>query len=53
MNTFFQSGVLPGRDNYCALEAGPFNITLSGPLEKRADFMMLKRGLEGLKKRNV
>jgi hypothetical protein len=49
MNTFFQSGVLPGRDNYCALEAGPFNITISGPLEKRADFKMRKRGIDYIK----
>ena len=49
MNAFFQSGKLPGRDNYCALEAGPWNITISGPLEKRADFLTVKRGLESLK----
>lgn len=37
INTFFQSGTLPGENNYCALEMGPFNVTLTGPLEKRTD----------------
>ena len=49
LNTFFQEGKLPGKDNYCKLEAGPWNITVEGPLERRADLERVKRGLVGLK----
>jgi hypothetical protein len=37
INKFFQTGALPVNDNYCSLEAGPRNITLTGPLDKRDD----------------
>jgi len=30
---YLVSGTLPGKDNYSPLEAGPWNITLSGTLE--------------------
>jgi hypothetical protein len=40
---------LPGKDNYCKLEAGPWNITVEGPLERRVDLERVKRGLVGLK----
>ncbi|KAI0874870.1 TAP-like protein-domain-containing protein [Hypoxylon argillaceum] len=33
VNAYFQSTQLPGNDSYCALETGPFGITLNGTLE--------------------
>ncbi|GAW20620.1 hypothetical protein ANO14919_101280 [Xylariales sp. No.14919] len=33
VNAYFQGTKLPGNDSYCALEAGPFGITLNGTLE--------------------
>ncbi|KAF2963905.1 hypothetical protein GQX73_g9657 [Xylaria multiplex] len=33
VNAYFQGTRLPGNDSYCALEAGPFGITLNGTLE--------------------
>jgi hypothetical protein len=35
INAFFQNGTLPGDDNSCALEAGPWNVTLSSMEERR------------------
>jgi len=38
INTFFQTGeALPGKSNYYPLEAGSWNITLSGPCDKRVE----------------
>jgi len=36
--TFFRDGALPGEENYCPLEAGPWNVTFAGPLEERVQF---------------
>ncbi|TGJ81114.1 hypothetical protein E0Z10_g7650 [Xylaria hypoxylon] len=33
VNAYFQGTQLPGNDAFCALEAGPFGITLNGTLE--------------------
>ncbi|KUJ23894.1 uncharacterized protein LY89DRAFT_571959, partial [Mollisia scopiformis] len=49
INTFFQTGQLPGTDNYCPLEAGPWNITLPGPLSSFNDKRDIKESLVKLK----
>ncbi|KAE9381133.1 alpha/beta-hydrolase, partial [Stipitochalara longipes BDJ] len=33
INAYFQNGTLPGDDNFCALEIGPANVTLSRGIE--------------------
>ena len=48
INTFFQSGILPGKDNFCSLEAGPFNVTDPGGLEKSNDWSRIQDGMRGL-----
>jgi hypothetical protein len=38
INTFFQTGgALLGKSNYCPLEAESWDITLSGPFDKRVE----------------
>jgi hypothetical protein len=39
IGAFLINGTLPGNDNYCALEAGPWNITIPGPLSKRSEIL--------------
>lgn len=34
---YFQTGQLPGNDSFCALEAGPFGITLNGTLKQNIE----------------
>ncbi|KIM94052.1 hypothetical protein OIDMADRAFT_60890 [Oidiodendron maius Zn] len=54
MNAYLQYGTLPGSDNYCALEIGPFNVTYIGSLSKRGDVGMIEASLKGLaRKRNI
>ena len=52
INAFFQDGVLPGKDNFCCLEAGPFNVTVAGGLEKRSDWVTIKEGMKNLLRRS-
>ncbi|KAG4431992.1 hypothetical protein IFR05_012520 [Cadophora sp. M221] len=40
IKAFFNSDKWIGRDAYCPLEAGPWNITLRGPLEKGVELML-------------
>ncbi|KAE9372919.1 hypothetical protein N431DRAFT_376208 [Stipitochalara longipes BDJ] len=53
IGAFFQTGTLPGEDNYCPLEAGPWNITFAGPLDKRAELMEIGKRLRELRGRWV
>ncbi|CZR56074.1 uncharacterized protein PAC_05962 [Phialocephala subalpina] len=48
LNIFFQTGKLPGKDNYCPLEAGPWNVTLPGPLSQLSDKRDIKEKFRGL-----
>ncbi|PVH75712.1 alpha/beta-hydrolase [Cadophora sp. DSE1049] len=49
INTFFNSDKKSGKETSCPLEAGPWNISLQGPLEKLGDVGKVMRGIEGLK----
>lgn len=42
--SYFQTSQMPGRDFFCALEAGPFGITLNGTLKQN----ILQAGLSDL-----
>ncbi|KAF4626028.1 hypothetical protein G7Y89_g12140 [Cudoniella acicularis] len=50
VNAFFQNGTLPGKDNFCALEAGPFNVTISNGLKEgkrhTEDWAKIRRGMK-------
>ena len=46
---FFQTGFLPGKDDYCPLEIGPFNVTYARSLGKRADLKEIQRQLKHLR----
>jgi hypothetical protein len=50
---FFQTGVLPGNDNYCSQEAGAFGVTLPENLEKRDGWKAIKAKTQGLRKRMI
>jgi hypothetical protein len=51
INTFFQSGDLPSKSNYYPLEAGPWNIILSGSLDKRAELREIRDSFKKLRGR--
>jgi len=40
---------MPEGDNFCSLEAGPWNITIPGGFEKRDDWSELQRRIKALK----
>jgi hypothetical protein len=44
------NGTLPGNDSYCPLEAGPWNITTTGPLAKRSAVLKISNLIMGLGK---
>lgn len=48
INAYFQNGTLPGKDSFCSLEAGPWNITITGGVEKRRDWKKLQRRMKAL-----
>jgi hypothetical protein len=48
IGAFFVNGTLPGNDSYCPLEAGPWNITIAGPLAKRSDILEISELIRGL-----
>ncbi|TVY83935.1 Tripeptidyl aminopeptidase [Lachnellula suecica] len=43
LKTFFQTGSLPEKTNYCPLEAGPWGIVLDGPLNKTEPLQLIYR----------
>ena len=45
--TFFQTGDLPGKNNYCPLEVGSWNITFAEPLDKRIELREVEKGFYG------
>jgi hypothetical protein len=51
IGAFFQTGVLPGNDNYCSQEAGAFGVTLPEKFEERDDWKVIKGKMQGLRKR--
>jgi hypothetical protein len=51
IGAFFQTGVLPGNDNYCSQEAGAFWSYVAGNLGKRDDWEAIKAKMQGLRKR--
>ncbi|KAE9370517.1 hypothetical protein N431DRAFT_411948 [Stipitochalara longipes BDJ] len=50
ISAFFESGTLPGKDNYCPLEVGPWNVTATGPLAKRDEIREIREKIRGLGK---
>jgi hypothetical protein len=50
IKAYFQDGTLPGSDNFCPLEAGPFGVVLSGGLEKRTDYIDIRDRMKRLLK---
>ncbi|KAF4637999.1 hypothetical protein G7Y89_g79 [Cudoniella acicularis] len=43
INAYFQNGTMPGTDNFCKLEVGPFNITIpGGNIEKYEEWDTIK-----------
>jgi hypothetical protein len=50
INAFFQEGTLPGRNNFCSLQAGPFGVVLPGGLEKRSDFRKIREKMRNILK---
>jgi hypothetical protein len=42
INAYFQEGKLPGHDNFCSLEAGPFGIVLPGRLDMQSDYKEIR-----------
>jgi hypothetical protein len=51
IGAFLINGTLPGDNNYCALEAGPWNITTTGPLAERSEIVEITEMIKGLKKK--
>jgi hypothetical protein len=51
IGAFLISGTLPGIDSYCALEAGPWNITTTGPLTKKREILEISSLIKSLKKK--
>jgi hypothetical protein len=49
ISAFFESGTLPGKDNYCSLETGPWNVTTTGSLTKRSEVLEIRERIGGLK----
>ncbi|KAE9366802.1 alpha/beta-hydrolase [Stipitochalara longipes BDJ] len=47
--TFFINGTLPGEDNYCGPDAGPWNITIPGTLKENTGLSEIKRSLRALR----
>lgn len=51
MGAFLINGTLPGNENYCEFEAGPWNVTTTGPLAKRSEVLKISGLLRGLKRK--
>jgi len=49
IGAYFQNGTMPGNDKFCQLEAGPWNVTIPGRLEKRDDWAELPKRMKSLK----
>lgn len=50
INDFFQIGKLPGAQNFCAIEAGPLGVVLSGALAERSEHKDIWERLRGVLK---
>ncbi|KAH8597744.1 Alpha/Beta hydrolase protein [Bisporella sp. PMI_857] len=46
---YFQSGKLPGDESFCALEAGPWKVSVPGGLESRGDWKELQQKMKDLR----
>jgi len=49
IGAFFINGTLPGNDNYCPLEAGPWGVVTTGPLDKRSEILEIREKIRGLR----
>lgn len=49
INAFFQNGTLPGQENFCPTEAGPFGVTLAGGLAKRSEVSEITKMIKSLR----
>jgi hypothetical protein len=44
----FQNGTMPGKDNYCALESGPWGVVINGTLSRRSEALKIKEKIRSL-----
>jgi len=49
IGAYFQNGTMPGSDNSCQIEPGPWNITITGGFEKRDDWSDLQKRMKTFK----
>jgi len=45
------NGTLPGKANYCTLEAGPWNVTINGTLAKNNEVRRISGHLKALREK--
>lgn len=50
---FFETGELPGEDNYCPSDVGPLDIKLGGPLSSRKDMRDITEKIKSLGNREA
>jgi len=49
IKAYFQNGTMPGTDNYCAVETGPWSVNLTQPINMTADFAAVRDLVYGLR----